>query len=478
MKTIKNIIYNSSYQILLMIIPLITQPYVSRVLLPHANGIYTATFNTMQYFIILGDLGIGLYANREIAYHRDNPFDRSKIFWEIELLQLFTTGISFICFLIYIAWNNEYLTIQLLQLLWLLSYSFDISWYFMALEDFQKTVTKNTVVKVISIILIFILVKSPSDLIKYTIIQGGAQFIGALSLWSYLPKTLVKVHIKHLNFLKHLKPSFILFIPNVAVQVYSILNKSMLQHLVNVSSVAFFTFGDNIVRTVLALVTATGSVMLPKIANRFAKGNMKGVKLSLYRNMNFVSAISFPLMFGLAAIGTKFAIKFFGPQYIASGPVIVRESPILVLIAWSTVIGRQYLMPINKMTAYTLSVTLGAICNIIINIPLIHIFGTSGTALATTISELVVTAYQVLRVRKELSIKKMFKGQWKYFICGLIMYLIVHALSNHWPITVSHIILEIFVGIILYAFGMFITKAQIIYEFSNVIKLIFKKGDL
>ncbi len=470
MKAIKNFFYNASYQLLLLLVPLITQPYVSRILEPVGNGIYTSTYNTMQYFILIGDLGISVYANREIAYHRDDLEARSRIFWEIELLQLITTSASAILFFGFIGIDHQNFKIQMIQLLWLAAAGIDISWYFMALEDFGKTVLRNTLVKLISVSLIFLLVKSPADLWKYTVIQGAAQLIGALTLWPYLKETLVHVKFSSLNVFHHLKPSLVLFVPNIAIQVYSVVNKSMLQFMVSKTAVAYFTFGDNLVKTVLAIVTATGSVMLPRIAARFAHGDLKAVHESLYRNMNFVASISFPLMFGLAAMGERFAPKFFGPKYILSGQVITAEAPIIILIAWSTVIGRQYLMPVQRMREYTTSVTLGAIINVIANFPLILMFGTVGTAIATVISEAAVTLYQIWTVQSTLSVRRMFSGQWKYLLSGGIMFGIVRFLVNFWSMTVLHIIVEVIIGAVVYVVGVMFTRAQIVDEVRGVIR--------
>lgn len=469
MRVIKNFLYNASYNVLLLLIPLITQPYISRVLQPYGNGVYQYTYTIIQYFVLLGDLGITLYGKREIAYHRDDPHSRSKIFWEIEGLQVITTTISLIFFLIFVGIDRQFVTIQVLQVLWLFSASVDVSWYFMGLEQFGKTVLRSTIVKLLSIILIFTFVKQPSDLWKYTIIQGGAQLIGGLTLWPYLPQTITKIRLSDLNILKHFKPSLILFIPNIAVQIYSVVNKTMLKQFDTVSATSYFTFGDNIVRTVLAVVTATGTVMLPRIANRFAKGNMHAVHLSLYRNMNFVASIATPMMFGIAAVGEQFAPRFFGMKYLLSGKVIVAESPIILLIAWSTVIGMQYLMPVKRMRDYTVSVTLGAISNIIINIPLIIEFGAVGTAMATVVSEAIVTLYQIYVVRDAVDLRQMFQGQWKYLLSGLVMYGIVKWMTSYWSFSILHFITEVTVGCIIYSIGVLLTRAQIVTEIRSVL---------
>ncbi len=159
MKVIKNYLYNVGYQILLLLTPLITTPYVSRVLGAHNNGINTYTNGWVTFFYLVGQLGITLYGNREIAYKRENKLERSKLFWEMISLQIITSTLSLLLYLIifmFISSNlKEYF---LMQSLWIVAYGIDISWYFMGMEDFKKTVTRNTVMKILSVILIFLLV--------------------------------------------------------------------------------------------------------------------------------------------------------------------------------------------------------------------------------------------------------------------------------------------------------------------------------
>ena len=160
MKIIKNYLYNAGYQILLMIAPILTTPYVSRVLGPHNNGINTYTNGWVTFFYLLGQLGISIYGNREIAYKRENKYERSKVFWEIAILQLITSATSLLIYLFVVfLFSTTFKLYFILQALWIIAYGIDISWYFMGLEDFKKTVTRNTIIKIISIFLIFLLVK-------------------------------------------------------------------------------------------------------------------------------------------------------------------------------------------------------------------------------------------------------------------------------------------------------------------------------
>lgn len=216
----KNYIYNLAYQILVIIIPIITTPYVSRVLGAESIGIYSYTLSIATYFILFGSLGIALYGQREIAYKQDNKKEYSKTFWEIVILRFITMSIATITFYFaFVFRKNEYSTYYGILLLELIGNAFEIGWFFQGLEDFKKTVTRNLVVKLISVISIFVFVKSKNDLAKYFVIYVLSTLLGNASLWLYLPKTLEQVKINELNIVKHIKPTISLFIPQVATQI-------------------------------------------------------------------------------------------------------------------------------------------------------------------------------------------------------------------------------------------------------------------
>ena len=465
MKVIKNYLYNAGYQILNMIIPLITVPYISRVLGAHDVGINEYTNSWVTFFFLMGQMGITLYGNREVAYHRDDLYKRSQTFWGVEALQLLTVSGAFILYLVAVfLFSTTFKEFFLLQAIWIIATGVDISWYFMGLEEFRITVVRNTLVKIASLILIFTVVKTSNDLGKYILILGASQLVGNLTLWPYLRGNIIWVSVKKWHPFKHFYPSLLLFIPTITTQVYLVLNRLMLGRMSTQADLGNFGQADKIVKFVLAVVTATGTVMLPHVANKFAKGDIKGVRNSLYSSFNFVSAISIPMMFGLMAIAKKFGPWFLGNGFVLSGSVMFVEAPIIVFIAWSNVTGTQYLMPINRVKDYTTSVTIGAVSNVVFNFLLIGRWGANGAALATVGSELLVTLAQLMMIRKTISRKKLFKEQWKYIISGGVMFIIVNRICESINMTIGNLILEVVTGIVIYFVGLLLTKSTIIKQ--------------
>ncbi|HJA22103.1 MAG TPA: flippase [Candidatus Limosilactobacillus intestinipullorum] len=476
MKVIKNYLYNASYQILNMLIPLITVPYISRVLGAHDVGINEYTNSWVTFFYLMGQMGVTLYGNREVAYHREDIYERSRTFWGVEALQVFTVSASLIAYLFAVfAFSTTFKYYFLMQGLWIIATGLDISWYFMGLENFRVTVIRNSVVRLVSVFLIFTFVKNVNDLGKYIIILGGTQLVGNLTLWPYLRGNVIWVSIRKWHPFKHFYPALLLFIPTITTQVYLVLNRLMLGRMSTQTALGNFGQSDKIVKFVLAVVTATGTVMLPHVANKFAKGDIKGVRASLYSSFNFVSAISIPMMFGLMAISQVFAPWFLGQQFLPSGKIMFIEAPIIVLIAWSNVTGTQYLMPVNRVKEFTTSVTIGAVSNVIFNLFLIEAWGANGAALATVGSELLVTASQLVMIRKTISRRRLFHEQWKYICSGLVMFIVVNRISITINMTIANLALEVLVGALIYTLGLVLTRASIIEEAQKLIGQRFSK---
>lgn len=471
MKVIKNYLYNAGYQILLMLAPVITTPYVSRILGANNNGINTYTNGWVTFFYLAGQLGISLYGNREIAYQRNDKYKRSKIFWEIISLQLLTSSIALIAYItVVLMFSSAFKVYFLLQALWIVAYGIDVSWYFMGMEDFKKTVSRNTIVKLITIALIFILVRNRDDLAKYIFLLGFAQLAGSMTLWPYLRRSIQWVKISSWRPFKHFYPALLLFIPTITTQIYLVVNRIMLGRMAPQAAVSQFNFGDNIVKLVLAIVTATGTVMLPHMANKFASGDIKGVHDSLYRSFDFVTAIATPLMFGLMAIAYKFAPWFLGNEYGPTGGVIFFEAPAILMIAWSNVTGTQYLMPIHREHEFTISVTIGAVVNVIANLFLISLYSANGAAIATVISEFSVTAVQLFYIRGTIRRRKLFAPIWRYLLSGLFMYLVVSRIDEIMSMTIINLILQVALGALVYVVCLFIMRAPIITQAKELLK--------
>jgi O-antigen/teichoic acid export membrane protein len=463
------------YQVFVLLVPLITIPYISRVLGSHGVGVNAFTNSVIQYFILFGTIGVALYGNRTIAYKRDNKEELSRTFWSIFLLKLITTGLAYIAFLIFMLFVNNYQPIYLIQSIYIISAAFDITWLFMGLEDFKKTVLRNILVKTIGAISIFVFIRTGSDLWKYVMILSMSELIGQLTMWFYLPRTVNRLKVKWRDIRIHFLPAISLFLPQVAIQIYAVLNKNMLGILANTNEVGYFDNADKIIKMVLAVVTAMGVVMLPRVSNMFARGDTKKVKEYLNQSLDFASYLSIPMMFGLAGMALKFAPWFFGIEFYQTGVLMAIISPIVVLIAWSNVVGIQYLMPTGKMRAFTISVTAGAIVNFIFNLILIRPFQSVGTGIATVIAEVTVTFVQLCFIWKDINVSMLCKSLLKYVAAGMLTCVVAQLIGIIMHSGAMMIAAQIIAGAVVYFLMLFVLRSQMNQKiFSMGLKIIRK----
>ncbi len=468
----KNYLYNSFYQVLIIVSPLITTPYVSRVLGVTGIGIYNYTRSIATYFVLIGAVGTTLYGQREIAYAQNKPKQYSKIFWEITLFRFVMVSICTFVFLIFFGSNPEYGIVYRALALEVFATAFDISWFFMGLERFRLTVIRNTIIKLFGIVLVFVFVNSPEDVLIYTLCMTVPIFIGNISLWFSLPKYLVKTRIYFKDILLRLKPILILFLPQIATEVYTVLDKTMLGQLATgvsgVDQVGFYTQSEKIVKLILTILTSLGTVMLPAMSFAFAQGKIKEIIASIQKSFNFVFLLGFALLFGLDAIVSNFVPIFFGPGYEPVIQLIIVISPIFILIGMSNVIGRQYLLPIQRQKMFTASVVIGSIVNVIMNLILIGRYNAIGASIASVIAEFAVTAIQCWFVRNELPFKKIFICGLKYLFLGAIMGTIVYGVGEALGSGVVALIAQIVTGTIVYLLELLVTKDALLFEGINM----------
>ncbi|MFD1483993.1 flippase [Lacticaseibacillus baoqingensis] len=463
MKVIKNFLWNAGYQVFVLIVPLITVPYVNRVLGPTGVGINAFTNSVVQYFILLGSLGINLYGNRETAYRRDRPEQLAKLFWEIALIRFICIGLSVLIYLAFVFSVDRYRVFYLAQGLMLVAAAFDISWFFQGLENFRVTVLRNIFVRLASLVMVFTFVKTANDTGLYIVIIAGSQLAGNLTFW---PSIRRYVHglpkLSELHLVRHLRPSLLLLVPQLATQIYLQLNKTMLGMLQGVTASGFYDNSDKIIKMLLAIVTATGTVLLPHVAHSFANGDKAAVHRSLETSMHVVLVMAFPLALGISSVSDTFTYYFFSAKFMPVAQLMAVESIVVIPIAIASAVGVQYLLPTNQMRPYTTSVVLGSIANIILNVPLILLWGTMGAVIATILSESIVTGYQVYYVRRQIKLRRLFSEAWKYLAASVIMYAVIRVLDHVLGQRIVALVIEVLVGMGVYVVALLLLRPRVI----------------
>lgn len=452
-KLFRNYLYNAAYQILLMILPLVTSPYIARVLGAENIGIYSYTYSVVFYFSLFANLGISFYGNRMIAKCRDNKEELNKCFSSVLYLHIILSIIDILAYLVFIIIiDNSYFVIALIQLIYLLSVLLDISWFFFGIEEFKLTVGRNTAVKLVTTALIFICVRGANDLWIYTLILTLGTAIGNMTLWMFFPRfgRIVKTPWK--DIWTHLKPMAVLAISTIAVSVYLYIDKIMLGKMSSMSQVGYYENAFKMIQFPLGLITAMGTVMLPHISRLISSEGFDKAKPYISDSMKIIAIASPAVAFGLACVADVFSVVFWGEEFAACGPILSLLSITAILISWNNIIRTEYLIPMEKDNHYVFAVSAGALVDVILNALLIPKMGGIGAAIGTVGAYVTVFWVQNYSCRKQLSHGKYLTYFVPFCLSGTGMLLIVRLFCKNLPVSIFGLLIRIIVGASSYVF--------------------------
>lgn len=421
----KNYIFQLVYQVLILIIPLVTAPYIARVLGPEAIGTQSYTYNISNYFVYFAMLGLAKYGNRCISESKDDRQKLNTIASELISVHLFLSLISTVAYVLFVfIFVKDSKLIYFLSTIYLLGTFFDINWLFFGLEEFKLTIIRNLVVKITSTILIFVLVKKSNDLWIYVLILALSQFLSYVFLWPYLRNRISFVRVSLFSsFRKHFVPLLILFIPVVAVSLYTSMDKIMLGSIAGELELGFYEASEKIIILIMAIITSLGTVLLPRITNLTAQGHSGEVEQLVDKTNVFNCFLTFGCMFGIAGIAASFIPFFYGNQYERSIIILQVLSISIIFSSLSDISRSLYLIPNKKDKIYVLAVCAGAIVNLVLNAVLISVLGAVGAAIATVFAELSVCSIQLMFSHKGIRFKRSFIHMAVFSLFGILMFL-------------------------------------------------------
>ena len=432
MKSIKkNYIFNLLYQVLLVIIPLITIPYLSRMLGPSGIGTVSFAESIVSYFVLFANLGINIYGQREISYAQDDKSRRSIVFYNVFITKLIMSLVVLVIYAIcYFTILNT--IIYLILLVQIISVIFDITWFFQGIEEFDKIVIRNTIIKLLNIIFIYTFVKGKDSVIIYSISVVVFPLLGFLSLWPNLSSYLDKIDFKRINISTVFKVSITLFLPTIAIQVYTVFDKTMIGLITkDALENGYYEQSIKISRSLLMLITALSTVVIPRVGYYYDKKDHNMVKEILYRSYRFVFMMSIPMCFGLYFVSYNFIPWFLGAGFDKSIVLVQIFSLLIICISLSNVTGMQYFVPTKQQNKLTISVCVGAAVNFILNCLLIPRFKSIGAAVASVIAEAIITIVQFILAKNYISIPKIIRNSMNYLIAGIIMLIILFIFARN-----------------------------------------------
>ena len=420
MKVLKNYAYNLSYQLLVIILPIITTPYVTRVFSSDDLGTYGYFNSIVTYFILLATLGVANYGTKVISGHRK---EIGKNFWGIYSLQL---GATFLSLSLYVVLC---LTLPFMQNpvayilgLSLVSKGLDISWLFQGLEDFRKITVRNITVKLAGVISIFLFIRSVNDLYLYVFFLTTFELLGQLSMWIPAREFIGKPYFDLMYAKRHLKPVILLFLPQIAISLYVTLDSTMLGALASTRDVGIYDQALKLINILLTLVTSLGSVMLPRVSKLLSSGDHKAVNKMHEMSFLIYNLVIFPIMAGMLIVNDDFVNFFLGQDFQEARYAIAIMIFRMFFIGWTNIMGIQILIPHNKNKEFMLSTTIPAIVSVGLNLILLPKLGYIGAAIVSVLTEALVWGIQLFYTRSYLREVPILGSLIKIIISSGVMY--------------------------------------------------------
>ncbi|WP_281830055.1 MULTISPECIES: oligosaccharide flippase family protein [Lactobacillus] len=474
-RTFLNIVYNAVYQIFLVLIPLITVPYLSRVLGPKTYGIYSSVNNTMQFLMVFCTLSVSYIGMRTISRTRvyGTPQDLTDAFWGLWYFQ----GIAgLVTIIIVLAITNlshiQYWNYIILMTPYLISAQVDISWFFQGLADFGRVVFKNTAVKLVSVVLILLWVKSPGDLWKYLLIMSVSTMLGSFVFWFDIHRYVGKPVAHFYKYQTTIRSIITLLIPQIATQIYTSLDKPILGIFQNSTQVAYYDNSQRISNMILGVITSISLVIMPKMASEGKKTQQVVLKKSLEATAMLGTLFSVIIM----ANTKQFVPFFFGQKYTPMTPLMFFFTLTIIMIPTGGVFANQFALANRRDKDYALPVIIGAILEVVLSFLLDRPYGAAGAMVAILITEFIVLLLRLWIVRDGYDFKYSFKDIPKYFLIAIVTLAIGLLMPNLINSAFINMAVKSIIMFAIYLALMFIMKLDFNQDLIALVKKFLKRG--
>ena len=470
--SIKNNFFFSLFnQLIAFAIPLIVTPYTSRIFGADGIGINSYTTANVTYFMLFCMLGIAGYGQRTIAIVRDNKDETSKVFWELQTLHLFTFIICSIAYGFLIANSENYRIFYIAQYTMLISSFFDISWFYQAFERFGFIAIRNFFVKITVLFSIFAFIHTKDDLVLFIFINGISAVISNITLWFGIKKKVKWIKIKTLNIKRHIKDVLIFFVPTIAASVYSILDKSVINWVTHEDAQnGYYEQAHKIVQICNVFVQTLSTVSAPRMSNIFANGSEDDFKNRLNKSLKFMLMISMPVALGVCGIARTFVPLFFGPGYDEVVTILCVFMPMVVVLGFSVYLDGMYLIPSGRRLQSAMAIIAGACTNLVLNFILVMQWGALGAAIATLLTEILVSTIMIVLSRKMIVWFDVVKSFIKYLLCSVVMFFVILAVRLIPLAPFASLIVQIACGMTIYLIILLVIKDEMVINYLSILK--------
>lgn len=422
-----NFIFNMIKSIMVVIFPLISFPYISRVLGVEGLGKYQYCVSVISYFVLFSSLGINTYSIREGAKLRNNKEKFSQFVLEIFTINMITTILSYLVLLIFFlvgAFQGKR-EIMLLYSLMIIGNTLCIDWLFQAVEEYVYISIRTILIQAISLILMFAFVKKESDILIYTLITVFSSK-GYCFFNIYQSRKYVDFRFRYnLELVKHLKPIFVIFGATLAVSIYMNMDVVMLEYFSGDYQVGLYSAAVKVNVVAKNVITSIGAVFLPRLVSYLAKGQREEYEKLFRQGTEVNLLLSVACTAGLSVLASPIIEAFSGAEFLPAVFTSKILSIRLVFSALDNIFYNQVLIPTGNEKKAFIGTTAGAVSNLILNAFLIPLFQEEGAAVATVISEGVVFIYFICTTRKIIDLKLVVNGIPKYIIAAGVMWIVI-----------------------------------------------------
>ena len=421
-----------------IILPIITTPYVSKVLGAANIGIYSFTYSLITMCILIGALGTATHGQRIIARFQDNVYEKSKAFYEIFLLRTIMLLISLAVYFIIVVFYHNYFFYFLIQIPYFISAIFEIVWFYQGNDDFKFLAFRNIGFKILGLVLIFIFVKETGDLWKYLLILCCSQLLSNLSMWPLLRKKLVKVKFKELKIWGHFRETMVYFIPTLAYQLYSLIDKVLLGFMSTEVETGFYEQTFKIITlatTILAsynIVARTRMSYLYKLYTDDASlENKEAIDNTIETSVNIVLLLSCPIFIGVVSISSNLTGWFFGDEFNKVGLLLKIYGVMILLNSFRGLIGSLIFVPYGMQKKANIAQCVAAAFNILFTAILIPLLYSIGAIISSLLSEIIILSFYVVFSWKHVNYRHVLKKTIKYLLVAVIMGLSIFWIDRY-----------------------------------------------
>lgn len=473
MKSIfQNSIYNVIYKTLNVVFPLLIAAYVSRILLVEGIGKVSATENIARYFVLLAPLGLPSYGTKKIAEVGDNKEQSSNVFWELFFINALST---LLCTIAYYSLISSFGFFHDKYILYIVSgilipfNLINVDWFYQGKEEYRYIMIRSIIVKVASIILVFLFVRSSSDYVAYALILVLSKGLNYIFNIIHLKKYIVRPK-KTLELKKHIAPIFALLAASIAIEIYTLADTTMLNVLKGDIVVGYYSTALKGINFVKTIVVAICAVFLPRLSYYYKNKQYEDFNTLSNRGINTLLNISIPSAVGIFIVALDAIFVIFGPSFVESTNTMRILSLSIVTVSLSNFIGYQILVSIGKERIMLLSTIVGAIINILLNLILINLFSLIGAAIASVITETIVILIQFFYVNKIINIRISLIEILKTIMGCVCMCGVIVVIQMQLPVSVFRLLLCVVFGLLSYISIELLLKNSTIMLIVNRLK--------